>query len=223
MQTRFEKRLTGGITSSVSWTWSKTMEARTFLNGADLTPEKVISDQDRTHRIVVTSIYELPLGKGRRFGGSWKGIASHIVSGWQASGIYQGQSGPPLGFGNAIFAGNLSSIPIPNGQRTVDRWFNVDAGFERNSALQPSQNLRNLSSRFSGVRADGANNLDVAIIKNTRIREGIQLQLRAEGINALNHPQFNLPNTTPSSTAFGQVTDTWASPRTILFATKILF
>src|SRR5207302_5186956 len=58
MQTRFEKRLTGGITSSVSWTWSKTMEARTFLNGADLTPEKVISDQDCTHRVVVTTIYE---------------------------------------------------------------------------------------------------------------------------------------------------------------------
>ena len=186
-------------------------------------PEKVISDQDRTHRLVVTAIYELPFGRGRRFGRSLPGFISRVVSGWQASGIYQGQSGPPLGFGNAIFLGNLADIPISNGQRTVDRWFNVDAGFERNSALQPSQNLRILSSRFSGIRADGANNLDMAIIKNTRIREGIQLQLRFEGINALNHPQFNPPNTTPSSSAFGQVTETWASPRTILFAAKILF
>ena len=105
----------------------------------------------------------------------------------------------------------------------MDRWFNVDAGFERNSGLQLSQNLRTLNSRFSGIRADGANNLDLAIIKNTRIREGVQLQLRFEGINALNHPQFNPPNTTPSSSAFGQVTETWASPRTVLFAAKILF
>ena len=105
----------------------------------------------------------------------------------------------------------------------MDRWFNIDAGFERNSGLQPSQNLRILSSRFSGIRADGANNLDMAIIKNTRLREGVQLQLRFEGINALNHPQFNPPNTTPSSSAFGQVTETWASPRTVLFAAKILF
>jgi len=227
MQARFEKRLAAGFTSSVSWTWSKLMEARTFLNGADPLPEKVISDQDRTQRIVVTSIYELPLGKGKRFGGSWKGAASTIVSGWQVSGIYQGQSGPPLGFGNAIFTGNLKDIPIPTGKRTVDRWFNVDSGFERNSAAQHStpaiENLRILSSRFSGVRADGANNFDLAIIKNTRLREGVQLQLRAEGINAMNHTQFNVPNTTPSSSAFGQVTDTWASPRTILFAAKILF
>jgi len=98
-----------------------------------------------------------------------------------------------------------------------------DAGFERNSALQPSQNLRILSSRFSGIRSDGANNLDLAIIKNTRLREGVQFQLRFEAINALNHPQFNPPNTTPSSSAFGQVTETWASPRTVLFAAKILF
>jgi len=223
MQARFEKRFSHGFTSSVSWTWSKLMEARSYLNGADLMPEKVISDQDRTQRIVVTAIYELPFGKGRRVGGSWKGFGSRIISGWQASGIYQGQSGAALGFGNAIFLGNLGDIPIANGARTVDRWFNVDAGFEKNSGLQLSQNLRTLSSRFSGVRADGANNLDLAIIKNTQIREGIQLQLRFEGINALNHPQFNPPNTTPSSTAFGQVTETWASPRTVLFAAKILF
>jgi hypothetical protein len=63
----------------------------------------------------------------------------------------------------------------------------------------------------------------LAIIKNTRLREGVQFQLRFEAINALNHPQFNPPNTTPSSSAFGQVTETWASPRTVLFAAKILF
>jgi len=223
MQARFEKRFSAGFTSSVSWTWSKLMEARSYLNGGDPMPERVISDQDRTQRFVVTAIYELPFGKGKRIGGSWTGFASRVISGWQASGIYQGQSGAPLGFGNAIFLGNLADIPIANGARTVDRWFNVDAGFERNSGLQPSQNLRTLNSRFSGIRADGANNLDLAIIKNTRLKEGVQFQLRFEGINALNHPQFNPPNTTPSSSAFGQVTETWASPRTVLFAAKILF
>jgi len=223
MQTRFEKRLSSGFTATMSWTWSKLMEATSLLNGADPLPVEVISDQDRTHRFVVTTIYELPFGKGKRVGGSAKGVFSTIISGWQVSGIYQGQSGGPLGFGNALFLGDLTKIPIPNGQRTVDRWFNIDAGFDRNTATQLSQNLRNLSLRFSGVRADGANNLDLALIKNTRLREGIQFQLRFEAINALNHPQFNPPNTTPTSSAFGQVTQTWASPRTVLFAAKILF
>ena len=223
MQTRFEKRLSAGFTSTVSWTWSKQMEALSYLNGGDAMPEHVISDQDRTHRFVVTSIYELPLGKGKPLGGSWKGFASRIISGWQASGIYQGQSGAALGFGNAIFLGDLHDIPIPNSRRTVDRWFNTDAGFEKSSSLQLSQNRRTLSSRFSGIRQDGINNLDLAIIKNTQIKEGVQLQLRFEGINALNHPQFLDPNVSPSSSAFGQVTATFASPRTVLLAAKILF
>lgn len=223
MQARFEKRMSAGLMSSVSWTWSKLMEARSYLNAGDPMPEKVISDQDRTHRIVVTAIYEFPFGKGKRFGRSLPRIPRTMISGWQVSGIYQGQTGPPLGFGNAIFNGNLHDVPIPNGQRTVSRWFNVDAGFERNSALQPSLNLQQLSTRFSGIRGDGANNWDLSVIKNTALREGIQLQFRVEAINAMNHAQFLAPNTNPATTAFGQVTQTWASPRTVLFALKVLF
>lgn len=223
MQTRFEKRFSAGFLSTVSWTWSKLMEARTYLNPGDPLPEKVISDQDRTHRLAATAIYQLPFGKGARWGNSWTGIASRLVSGWEMSGIYQAQTGAPLGFGNAIFTGKLSDIPIADNKRNVDRWFNVDAGFERNSAAQPASNLQTLSSRFSGIRAAGINNLDLALIKNTQLREGIQLQFRAEGINALNHPQFLGPNTTPSSSAFGQVTAEWSSPRTIQFAMKVLF
>ena len=61
-----------------------------------------------------------------------------MISGWQASGIYQGQSGAALGFGNAIFLGNLRDIPIPNGRRTVDRWFNVMRDLkEFRAAAQP--------------------------------------------------------------------------------------
>ena len=223
MQTRFEKRYSAGFMTTVSWTWSKLMEARTYLNAGDPMPEKVISDQDRTHRLAVSGVYELPFGKGKTWGGAWKGFASKAISGWQASAIYQAQTGPPLGFGNAIFNGNLASIPIPDSERTVDRWFNVDAGFERNSAVQLASNLQKLSSRFSGIRAAGTNNIDLGLIKNTQIGERFQVQFRAEGINAFNHPQFLGPNTTPSSSAFGQVTAEWSSPRTIQLAMKILF
>ncbi len=65
--------------------------------------------------------------------------------------LYTGQSGPPLGFGDAIFNGDLKSIPLPGDQRTVDRWFNVDAGFERNSKNALSYHLCKMSSRFGGI------------------------------------------------------------------------
>ena len=86
-----------GFLSSVSYTWSKLMEARTYSNAGDPLPEKVISDQDRPHRIVITGIYELPFGRGKAFGGSWKGFGLRRISGWQVSGIYQGAERPCFG------------------------------------------------------------------------------------------------------------------------------
>jgi len=59
LQVRYDKRFSSDLSTSVSYTWSKLMEARTFLNETDATPEEVISDQDRTHRLAVTWIYQL--------------------------------------------------------------------------------------------------------------------------------------------------------------------
>ena len=124
---------------------------------------------------------------------------------------------------NFIFLGDLKNIPLPKDQRNVNRWFNTEAGFNKNNAQQLGSNIRTFPSRFSGVRADGPNNWDLSIIKNTRIKESVSLQFRAEAINALNHPQFTAPNTTPTSTAFGTVTGEFAWPRVIQFGLKALF
>jgi hypothetical protein len=223
LQVRTEKRFSSGLNASVSYTWSKTMEALGYLNPTDTALEEVISSQDRTHRLAVTTMYELPFGRGKLLHGPSNAIVSKVISGWQVQGIYTAQSGAALGFGNAIFLGDLQNIPLPKDQRNVNRWFNIDAGFNRNTATQLGSNIRTLNSRFSGVRADGPNNWDISFIKNTSIREGKQLQFRAEAINALNHPQFTAPNTTPTSTAFGTVTGEFAWPRVIQFGLKLLF
>jgi hypothetical protein len=223
LQVRVDKRFSAGLNASMSYTWSKTMEASSYLNATDAGLEEVISSQDRTHRLAVTTMYELPFGRGKRLAGPSNAVASKLISGWQVQGIYTAQSGAALGFGNAIFLGELKNIPLPKDQRNVDRWFNVDAGFDRNSQRQLASNIRTFPSRFSGVRADGPNNWDLSVIKNTRISERTQLQFRAEAINALNHPQFTAPNTTPSSTAFGTVSSEFAWPRVIQFGLKALF
>jgi hypothetical protein len=199
------------------------MEAISFLNPTDWQPEEVISSQDRTHRTAVTWLYELPFGRGRRWVGPTNSVASTLISGWQVLGIVTSQSGAALGFGNAIFAGDLKNIPLPKDVRNVDRWFNVDAGFERDSARQLASNIRTFPSRFSGIRADGPLNWDLSVMKNTRLTEGVQLQFRAEAINAFNHPQFTAPNVNPASTAFGVVTGEFAWPRVIQFGMKVLF
>ncbi|MEK7404753.1 MAG: TonB-dependent receptor, partial [Acidobacteriota bacterium] len=223
LQTRFEKRFAQAYTMTASWTWSKFMEATGYLNDTDPVPEKVISDQDRTHRIVVSGLWEVPFGRGQRWGAAAHPAVSRIIGGWQVQGIFQGQSGPAFGFGNSIFTGNLKDIPLPKGQRTIDRWFNIDAGFERDTRRQLGSNIRTMPSRFSGIRADGMNHWDISLIKNTEISEGTKLQFRAEFINAWNHTQFAAPNTSPSSTAFGTVTADTQWPRAIQLGLKLLF
>jgi hypothetical protein len=150
-------------------------------------------------------------------------VGGHVVSGWQVQGTYTGQSGQALGFGNAIFFGDIKNVPLPKSERTVDEWFNIKAGFERNSSRALSYNYRTLNSRFAGVRGDGINQFNVSLIKNTRITESKTVQFRAEGINALNHPQFTNPNTSPTSSAFGMVTDEKSAGRAIQLGLKFLW
>jgi hypothetical protein len=223
MQTRFEKRFSHGFQSSVSWTWSKLIQATGYLNAGDTMPEKVISDQDRPHRIVVTGIYELPFGPHKRFAAGLHGFAGKLVGGWQVSALAQHQTGQAIAFGNVLFNGDIHNIALPKDKRTVSEWINVDAGFNRVSAQQLASNLRTFSTRFNGIRQDGQNNLDAVLVKNFTIKEGLQAQLRTDWFNAVNHPQFLAPNASPTSSAFGVVTGEWSSPRTIQFAMKILF
>jgi hypothetical protein len=80
-----------------------------------------------------------------------------------------------------------------------------------------------VSTRFAGIRGPGVNNFDLSLIKNTQILGNVRLQFQAEAINALNHPQFVNPTTTPTSTAFGVVTGTFSWQRIIEFGMKLSF
>lgn len=224
MTVSVEKRFSRGLLFHSAWTWSKFMEATSYLNDPDLRPAYTISDLDATHRFVLSGIWELPLGRGRALFGKMNRILDLFLGGWQVQGSYEGQSGQPLGFGNAIFNGKLSDIVLPVSQRTADQWFNTEAGFERRSAFQLSGNYRTFPLRFSGIRSDGINNLDASFMKKFRISEKFTAQFRMEGINALNHVQFANPNTTPTSTAFGTITaEKGHGQRQINFVWKLLW
>jgi hypothetical protein len=222
LQTQAEKRMSGGLTFQASWNWSKFMEATAYQNATDPVPAKVISGADRTHRLAVTTIYALPVGKGRPFLANARPITDGILGGWQLQGIYEGQTGAPLGFGNAIFNGDLHNVALPVDQRRVERWFNTDAGFNRNAAQQLASNIQTFPARFSCVRSDGINNFQLSAYKYFSITERFRLRFMLMGVNALNHPQFGAPNTTPTSSLFGTITST-ASAREVHWGLKLLF
>ena len=222
MQTRFEKRLSRGYVFTAGWTWSKYLAANSFLNGADSTPSKAISNFDRTHRLVATGLWDLPFGAGKRWGASAHGWIGKAISGWALQGIYQAQSGVPLGFGNAILNGPISSVVLPSDQRSIEKWFNTSA-FVTASGAQLADNLIALSPRFGGVRAAGLNQFDLSTSKRTYFTEHTYAQFRCEFLNAFSHPEFGAPNTTVTSTAFGTVTSLTQPPRTIEFGMRLVF
>ncbi len=224
LQAMFQKRLSHGFTVQASYTWSKFMEATAYLNETDAAPEKVISDLDFPQRFTISGIYELPFGRGRRFGSGMNRFWDILGGGWQLQAWYEGQSGQALGFGNVPFNGNLSDLVLPIGERHPTRWFNIDAGFDRNPAKALANNIRTLGTRFTGLRSDGINNLDASMFKNIRVTERFTAQVRMETFNTLNHAQFANPNTAPTNTAFGIVTaEKGHGQRQVTFGMKLLF
>ena len=223
LQVRVERRMRAGFTLGGNYTWSKFMEATSYLNNTDPGPEKVISDQDRAHRGVVNGIWELPFGPRRRFGSSWRGPLAAAFGGWQVSAVFQAQSGAPLAFGNILFYGDIHDIPLPAGERGPDRWFNTDAGFEKDTGKQLVNNVRTFPSRLSNVRGKGLNMWNVSALKNFRVAERVRFQLRTEWLNATNHTHLNNPTMGPTNTLFGTITGTGAYPRQIYFAGKLLW
>jgi hypothetical protein len=222
LQAGVEKRFSSGYTIALNYTFSKFMQASETYQADDARPQELISDMDRPHRVAVSGIYELPFGKGKPFGANTNAVVSRLIGGWQISGIYTFQSGAPVNFGNIFYTGNWRDIA--NAPQTAQNWINT-SGFEKTALLQPASNVRFFPARFGYVRADQINNWDLSMIKNTAIRESINFQFKAEFLNAMNHPLFPSPNTTPTVAAFGTVVASNQAnyPRRVQLTAKIIF
>ncbi len=218
LQARLERRLTAGLTTNLGYTWSKFMEATVRLNAGDPRPSEGLAAQDHTHRLIISAIYEIPVGRKRTFLSGANRVVDGIAGGWQLQGIYSLQSGPPLGWADTtMFAGAVTST-----QRNVDRWFDTSA-FLTSTSLQPQNHLRTWPFRFGTLRADGLNNWDLSAIKKWTVTERLSLQFRGEFLNAFNHPSFSPPQMDPYNRAFGQVSTTLGQPRMIQLGLRATF
>jgi len=190
------------------------------LNEGDPVPERVILVSDRPHVWRLMAIYELPFGRGKRFGGSWSGVPRFLISGWQMQGIAFLENGIPLSWGDVLFRGNIKDIPVD--VQTPNLWFNTAAGFEKNTNLQLANNLRTFPSMLSGVRSSSETDTDFSIIKNFSFRDRVTAQFRAEAYNLFNEHFFVSANTTPTSSAFG-TTQSVSSPRAVQLGFRLTF
>jgi hypothetical protein len=222
IQLRGEKRMSHGFSLQATYTWSRLREAAEFLNAADSRPTEVVGAFDRPHRVTINGIWEIPVGRDRRFGASLPAVLNALLGGWQLAVVGVHQSGPPLNFGNILFTGDLDDIALPRGERTDARWFNIEAGFNRNPAQQLEGNVRTFPLRIGEARADGRATWDLSAAKNFLINR-IVLQVRADVYNVLNRANFAEPNTSPTSSDFGVTTRLGTDPRNAQFSLKLTF
>lgn len=241
-QFRLERRFTRGFTLLSSYTWSKVIDEVNFLNDTDTKYERRIGADDIPHRIVVSGIWELPFGKGRKWGHDWNGVVNTILGGWQAGGIYQWQSGRPINMeGRNIYFNCPQGMPHTKIKgSTVDATFDTSCFYFHDAAVQTNgvddpvkqradqrirlaNNIRIFPSRFAGFRGQPLNLWDLSLIKNFSITESVKLQTRAEFLNAFNHPQFADPSTDPTSSNFGKTTGQNNLPRNIQIGLKLIF
>jgi hypothetical protein len=237
LQISAQKRFSHGYNMSVSYQLSRTLDALTFLNGADAKPWYGVSNTDYPQILSVAAIYELPFGRNKAFLADTPTWVDTVIRGFQVEGTYRISSGQPLTFTSAgtILKPGATYADIAGPSRhDYLQWFNTDAFYHANRDLggDPSyastealvSNLRVFPLRFNNVRQDYQNLLNVGAIKKfTVYKDRVNMNLRAEAINALNHQVYTNPTTDPSSGSFGRISGPGNQARILQFALEAHF
>jgi len=233
LEVTYTHRWSSGLNLLASYTYSRftdnTVGTTSWLGQTpirdmyNLSAEKSIDATDTPHSLVVTYIYELPIGKGKKVGTNFNAVANAVIGGWQVSGVTTIKSGFPI----AITTGDNNTNSFGGNQRpdligdptlshkTIAEWFNTSA------FAQPAPfTFGNAPRYMSNVRAPGLQHWDIAIQKWFHVRELLKLQFRAEMFNAFNQANFYAPDGNLTDPNFGTISQT-LPPRDIQFGLKL--
>ncbi len=231
-----QKRMSKGASASIAYTYAKTLGRTIFANPQDSAPQKNVPSYDVAHSIQINGVYDLPFGTGQRFGAGAPLIPRMLMSGWRLSAIARLQSGFPLTTPTGVIPTGVNpKLAHP----TLARWFNTctllttgatqgcQSGETPVWQTRPADILQTWSTYLSFVRNPPIRNVDVSVMKETKIKNRLTFTFRADFLNATNTPQwFNGPITSSTSGSFGQIAgamDQSNLPRSIQFSGKFLF
>jgi hypothetical protein len=228
-----DRRLAKGLTFSSSYTFSKSIDFNSVGSSnpqvqdyRNLHAERAVSDFDARQRFVFSGTYLLPL-RAQEAG------LNRVVGGWSVSPILNLQSGSPFSPIIPLLAdgsGSLEAYDRPDlvpGQAIQLDHPTPDLFFNKAAFVRHPRGFGNAGRNT--IIGPGFHNLDFSLTKNTSIKEGMNLQFRAEAFNVLNHPNFSQPNQTVTSADFGRITTTRAargdlgSSRQIQLGMKLTF
>jgi hypothetical protein len=208
------RRYADGLTGHAGFTVNRVTENQ-IVHEFDREPTLwQTTNNGRPWRLTTAVVYELPFGPGKRFLAD-SGVVTALVGGWTVGGTYEYQPGALLNWGNIFFHGDLNDIPKKNPEialrpdGTFDptkTWFNIDAGFERDTADQPAAfQKRVFPFRVDGVRGFDLSYLNMNVARTFSLGGRRSFQFRVDMQNLLNRQHYANPELNPTSTNFGQV------------------
>jgi hypothetical protein len=234
LETRIQRRFANGFSLLGSYTYSKSIDNGDSSLVGDLMLrdarnvklERARTSNDTRNNFVVSALYDLPFGRGRRFDLS-NPVLNAVAGNWQINGIGTIRSGlpftPELGFSSANTGDNrpnrIANGNLPTDQRTISNWFDKSA-----FVAAPFYQFGNAGRDI--LDGPGAVNFDMSAFKNIpvpKFGEGGNVQFRAEFFNTFNHPQFGTPNNRVDLAQGGTITSLSNSMRIVQFGLKILF
>lgn len=230
LQITGRKRMSHGLTFEGSYTFAKAEEiGMSHQNSYDLEASWALASYDSNHRFVMSYLYEIPVGRGRRFFSGASPFVNAIAGGWQFNGITTVQTGTPLSITANNTAGIFGARTQPNNNGSDPRLSGpienrLGKYFDTSVYSQPAAFTFGNEPIFSPVlRAPGVRNFDLSLFKNFDLKPGIRAQFRIEALNAFNSVQFSSPNTSVTSSSFGVISSQANAPRQLQFGLKLLW
>jgi hypothetical protein len=215
MTVRVDKRFGYGLLFQAAYTVSKHINnvsenffARAnYINPNNLDLSRSVAEYDRPQILALSYVYQFPFGPGKRWLG--RGWAGSLLGNWQISGITSFASGIPV----VITAPGATSLPgvgatavklkspiLPEGQQSIDRWFDTSA-----FVVPQPFTLGSDSRTQPNLRGPGINTFDIMLSRTQRIKERVNVQFRAEFYNAFNTTQFGDPVGGVTDRDFGKI------------------
>ena len=231
LQVSVQRRYYQGLTLTGSYTWSHNIDdsdgylgyyAVSPLYVFDTSINKGNSSLDQRNVFVVSALYDLPFGPGRRFGSNWNKAIDTAFGGWQINTIVQAQNGTPVTVTYPQYGGNVSIRASHDGPVALPHsisgyWFNP-SGFYK-PALGTDGNLGR-----NAIYGPGLASADVSVFKNLPLTERVKAELRAEAFNITNTPQFTNPDSNVGDGNFGRINATRQySERQLQMAVRFTF
>lgn len=250
---KFQRQFTHGMSILANYTWQKSLSDSTEGSNGTLNQDRSCfrcdwgpTTSNVPQSLVVSAVWQLPVGRGRSVGANMNRVLDGVVGGWSVNAIGTMQKGNPFSVGapnNTNWSpANIKADRYCNGRselRNKDLRANgmywvftgTDSSVNSTCFQNPATDTHNTSgsawfygtSGFDILTGPGINNWDLGLHKAFPIHDNVRFAVRGEFFNAWNHAQFANPSTSVTSGTFGKVTGTQKEPRIVQLGATLSF